>query len=222
MSGASPGTLEICQKVRKMILSNQFAPNQRINQNQLAEELGVSRTPVVKALHMLVAEGLLDNIPNKGFYIHKLSIKELIELFMIRQCLEMIAAMHAAEYGKAEDIDELEALFTPFMDQCNIDADEYFAADRKFHSKMFDMCGNTLMKQIDGSLQILSRAFISGLLRPPQQTLKEHLEIVAALRARDPLRAQEAARNHIEATKRLLQETERQMSILGFSSDNEP
>ena len=60
-----------------MILANQFAPNQRINQSQLATELGVSRTPVIKALHMLVAEGLLDNIPNKGFYIHKLTIKEL-------------------------------------------------------------------------------------------------------------------------------------------------
>lgn len=205
-----------------MILANQFAPNQRINQSQLATELGVSRTPVIKALHMLVAEGLLDNIPNKGFYIHKLTIKELAELFMIRQCLEMIAAIHAAEYGQTKDFDEMEALFAPFVGQSDIDKEAYFAADRKFHTKMFDMCDNALMKQIDGSLQILSRAFVSGLLRPPQETLKEHLEMIAAMRARDPMRAQEAARNHIEVTKRMLQETERQMQILGITSYPSP
>ena len=217
MDGEAIGTNVICQKVRTMILQNKFLPSQRINQSELADTLGVSRTPVIKALHMLVAEGLLDNIPNRGFYVHKLSLRELYELFMIRQCFEMISAMYAAEYGTEAEIDLMASLFAPFINHEPIDKDQYFTADRQFHTMLFDMCDNTLLKQINGSMQILSRAFVPGLLRPPQETLKEHLEIIAAIRAHDPLRAQEAARIHIEVTKRMLHETERQIRILSVS-----
>ena len=131
-------TDDIYQRIRTLVLKGELLPNQRINQNTLAQTLGVSRTPVIKALHMLEAEGLVDNIPNRGFYIHKTTLRELIELYMLRQSLEMVAANNLAETGTNEQIDRLFSLFSPFIGQENINVDAYFNADRQFHTMMMD------------------------------------------------------------------------------------
>lgn len=215
-------TEDVYQELRARILEGKFLGNQKINQNVLSEEIGVSRTPVIKALHMLEAEGLVDNIPNRGFYIHMLTLREITELFMLRQSLEMISAMYAAEYGTDEQFDQLEALFAEFVGQEHIDRERYFQADKAFHSRIFQMCDNSLLHRINESMQILDRSFSVGLLRPPRETLIEHLNIVEALRSRDPIRAQDVTRAHTETTKRHLQNVDRQIRALGFNPATMP
>lgn len=210
------------REIRARILQGKFPANQKINQNALAEGLGVSRTPVIKALHMLDAEGLVDNIPNRGFFIHMPTLREVTELFMLRQSLEMISAMYAAEYGTDAQFDQLAALFDEFHNAEAIDHDRYFLADQAFHRQILRMCDNSLMHKINESMQIMERSFSAGLLRPPQETLIEHMNIVEALRSRDPVRAQEVTRQHTETTKRHLQSLDRQIRALGFNPATMP
>ncbi len=211
-------TDDIYQRIRTLVLKGELLPNQRINQNTLAQTLGVSRTPVIKALHMLEAEGLVDNIPNRGFYIHKTTLRELIELYMLRQSLEMVAANNLAETGTNEQIDRLFSLFSPFIGQEDINVDAYFNADRQFHTLMMDWCDNSLLRHINESLRLMDRTFSFGLLRPPKETLSEHLAIIDALRGRDAVRVQEVVRQHTEYTKQNLQNIIKQFRLLGIDT----
>lgn len=206
----------IHKEIRRRILDEEFPLGQRINQIALSEELSVSRTPVVKALHMLVAEGLLDNIPNRGFFVHQITLREIIELFMLRQSLEMIAAIHVAEYGKEEDFALLEGYFQPFRNASCIDIDAYQEMDRKFHRTLLSLCDNALMHKINESMQIMERSYIVGLLRPPEETLQEHFDIIDALRSRDIIRAQDVTRMHTETTKKTLLSAAKQVRALGM------
>ena len=223
MRNSSVNTTDsVYREIRSRILANQFPMKQKINQNQLADELQVSRTPVIKALHMLEAEGLVDNKPNSGFYIHVPTLREITELFMLRQSLEMIATMHAAEYGTNQQFDELEALFSDFIGVEHIDKERYFIADKAFHNGLIQMCGNQLMHKINESMQIMNRSFSVGLLRPPEETLVEHRSIIDALRSRNPERAQDATRAHTETTKHHLLNINQQIRALGINSDTLP
>ena len=211
-------TDNIYKSIRNMVLNNELLPDQKLNQNTLAETLGVSRTPVIKALHMLEAEGLVDNIPNRGFYIHKTTLKELVELYMLRQSLEMIAANNLVETGTDEQIDQLNALFAPFIGQDVINVDAYFSADKQFHSLMMDWCNNSLLRVMNETLRLMDRTFSFGLLRPPKETLGEHLAIIDALRSRDAVRVQEVSRLHTEVTKQNLQNISKQIRALGIDA----
>ncbi|MCL1795911.1 MAG: GntR family transcriptional regulator, partial [Clostridia bacterium] len=167
-------------------------------------------------------EGLVDNKPNYGFYIHVPTLREITELFMLRQSLEMIAAMYAAEHGTDRQFDELETLFSDFIGAEHIDKDQYFIADKEFHNRLVRMCNNRLMHKINESMQIMNRSFSVGLLRPPKETVVEHLNIVDALRSRNPDRAQDVTRAHTETTKRHLLNVNHQIRALGINSDTLP
>lgn len=207
------------QYIRNYVLENQQHGNIKINQNMLAKELGVSRTPVVKALNMLAAEGMVDNIPNHGFYIHVPTIRELSELFMLRQSFDMISGTYICQYGTEEDIQALEAIFAPFVGQESIDYQAYFEADKRFHRKLFDLCDNRLLHRISDQLQIMDRIFSIGLFRQPKETIHEHLAMLRAFRQRDESKAQELMYTHIELTRRYLDTLQRQLKALGIDPD---
>lgn len=206
----------VYQAIRKRIFENDLGNNKKINQNAIAEELGVSRTPVVKALHMLEVEGLVDSIPNRGFAVHETTLRELADIYTLRQCLEMVAATDAAEHATPEDFDKLESFFTPFVGRDTADWNEYVKANCNFHHMLISLCANVLIHRINETLQVMERAFAVGMIRPPKETLQEHLDIVAALRSRNPAQAQEAVRTHMETTKARLQNTTRHMRALGI------
>lgn len=179
-------------------------PDVKINQNQIAKDLNVSRTPVIKALHMLKSEGLVDNIPNKGFYVHKTSLQDTVELYELRQAVEMVAAANTAEYAAMQDIEGLRDIFAPFAGQAEIDAEQYAEADRIFHSRLVELSQNRILQRTNQSILILPKAFTSGLLRSPRETLQEHFDIVEALMKRDAGHAQQMAQQHLALTLKTL------------------
>lgn len=207
------------QGIRAYILENQRLGSIKLNQNLLAEQLQISRTPVIKALHMLESEGLVDNIPNRGFYIHVPTMREISELFTLRQALEMISASYVCRYGTEENFQALEQCFSAFQDAAEIDYDEYFKADIRFHQMIFDLCDNRLIHKINDSLQIMPRVLSIGLLRHPRETLEEHLQLLQAMRHRDEARVQELARQHTEITRTYLESLQRQLQNLGLDPD---
>lgn len=211
---------KVYQDIRSYILENQQYGNIKLNQNQLAEQLQISRTPVIKALHMLESEGLVDNIPNRGFYIHVPTLREISELFTLRQALEVISASYVCRNGSEEDFRALDQCFEKFSNAEDIDYDEYFKADIHFHQIIFDLCDNRLIHKINDSLQIMPRVLSIGLLRHPRETLKEHLALIQAMRQRDDIKVRELARLHTENTRLYLEQLQHQLQSLGLDPDS--
>ena len=210
---------KVYQELRNYVLDNQQQGRIKINQNVLAEHLGVSRTPVVKALHMLESDGMVDNIPNRGFFIHVPTLRELCELFALRQSFEMVGSSYVCQYATEEELKNLESLFQPFVGKESIDYDEYFAADKQFHRMVFDLCGNRLMHRINDQMRVMERSFSIGLFRQPKETLNEHIEMAKAFRAGDEARAQELVFMHMDITRRYLENLQRQLKALGLDPD---
>lgn len=216
-------TAMVYQKLRKRILDNSFPPNTRFNQNDLSVEFNISRTPVVKALHMLEMDGLVDNIPQRGFFIHQVSLREMMDLFMLRQAIEIISAANAAEITGPEHILKMEAFFAPFTDdKMSIDENAYYQKDCEFHDYLFSLCDNHLLSKFNESLQILTRTYLGGLLRSPLETISEHLQLIEAIRQHDIQRAQILAMQHIDVTRKQMKMSANQLTALGVDISSIP
>ena len=210
-------TSTVYKAVLDMLLNENLAPGAKLNQNELAKYLGVSRTPLVKALHVLEAQGLVDSAPNRGFTVHRFSVKELLALWEIRGALEIIAIREIAGKISADLLDTLESLFAPFsLSDDEIDHERYADANRRFHSMILNLCQNDLLLKINDHFQILSRSFVAGLLRPPSETLLEHRSIIEALREGSSERAADLLMDHIEKTKRLMEDTMNRLKNMGI------
>ena len=196
--------LDIYEELKGRIVRRELLSDVKINQNQIAMELGVSRTPVVNALHMLKSGGLIDNIPNKGFYVHKASLQETVELYELRQAVEMVAARNTAEYAEMEEIQQFKDAFLPFLHTKEIDVVEYEKADRYFHSRLIELSQNSVLQRVNQTILLLPRAFSFGLLRSPKTTLMGHLNIVDALARRDARQAQLLTQEHLGQSLRVL------------------
>lgn len=213
-------TIEVYRTLRQWIVQKKLSPESKINQSKISEELNVSRTPVVKALHKLETEGLVDNIPNRGFYVHQLTIKELLELFAFREALETIIVTDIVDKISTEQIKELEEIFKPFNNAdwaLEATVESYWTADQRFHNFLLDLCENDFVKRINDNFQILNRTYIGGLIRKPAETLKEHQAIIEALRSYDREYTCQVAVEHISKTKELLQGIVNKLVSLGVN-----
>ena len=182
--------------LRNWIISKKLEPGEKINQLKIADELKVSRTPVVKALHKLATEGLVDNLPQRGFYVHHLTIKELYELFILRESLEVIVIRDVAKNRRSNDLKKIKYFFKEFINVAEIDTEKYREQDKQFHNILFDICTNELAKRINDNYQVLNKTFLSGLVRSPKETIKEHLKIINAIEKRDIQLASQAIAIH--------------------------
>ena len=208
--------MNIYEELKRRILEKELLPDVKINQSQIAVELGVSRTPVVNALHMLKSGGLIDNIPNKGFYVHKASLQETVELYELRQAVEMVAAGNTAEYAEMDDIQEIKDAFLPFLHVREIDAAEYEKADRFFHSRLIELSQNSVLMRVNQTILLLPKAFSSGPLRSPKSTLMGHLNIVDALMRRDVRQAQTLTQEHLGLSLKVLKDAIKGLKKIGM------
>lgn len=210
-------TAWIHKTLRDWIILQKLAPGEKIMQGNLAESLKVSRTPIVKALHKLESEGLVDNIPQRGFYVHKLTLKELFELFLLRESLEKIVVIDVTKNIEARKLKELELIFSSFRNAYEIDIAKYRLADQKFHNKLFEFCSISLVTRINETFQVINRTLLSGLIRPPEETLNEHLKIIEGIRNHDVIMAREAIEKHDRNTNTLIQKTVNDVERLGIN-----
>ena len=215
-------TEDIMECIRRKIVEGDICHRQKISQNTLARELNVSRTPIIKALHKLETEGLVDYIPNSGFFLHTNSLKEMAELFEIRQAIEMISAANAAKYAPDEVVQELRQLFIPFEEAGTINSEEYLEADRSFHNRLLTYCDNQKLLKLNQTMQIYHQSYLFGLIREPRATLLEHEEIIDAIEARDSNRAKYAMMNHLDYTGEYLRTAVEKLKGLGFDPNSIP
>jgi DNA-binding GntR family transcriptional regulator len=197
----------VYKKVKAMILNNELLPGQKILQEKLADQLGISRTPLLRVLQMLESEFLVESIPRRGLFVKKMSSKELLDAFDVREGFESIAARLAAEKITTVQVVQLKNLFQPFSSNPDaIDLSAYKKADLKFHDTLVRISENQIMIKMEIFSNMLLISNQMGLVRSPLETLKEHLALIDALEKHDAREAEKVIRNHIKKSRILLAE----------------
>lgn len=183
------------------ILTGRLKPGERLLENQLAEELGVSRTPIREALRMLQIENLVDLIPRRGAQVKDMSEKDIKNVLEIRKVLEELAAGLAAENITSKQINELREAHRGFVEAFERgDSKEALDCDTKFHDIIFNATENEKLVQIISNISIQIYRYRIAYLRllkninvPSQQ----HIDLIAALESRDSVKAKKISKEHI-------------------------
>ncbi|MFC2080055.1 GntR family transcriptional regulator [Bacteroidota bacterium] len=199
-------SLQVYQQIRNMILSGELKPGEKLPQEKIADQLGVSRMPLHKAFVRLEEEFLVESIPRRGIFIRKHDLREIIEAFECREGLEGIAARRAAENLSENDIDYLEELFSPFSKDMPIDTFRYQEADQKFHEAIIQFSGNRIMHKLNRIGNVLIGTYPKGIILPLEESLEDHANIIQAFRSRDIQKAEELIRLHSRKAINILNE----------------
>jgi DNA-binding GntR family transcriptional regulator len=194
------------QQIRQRILDNHWPPGHRALEQEVAEQLGMSRTPVREALLRLQNEGLVEVIPRHGVRVLPVSDIDMQEIYQILTALECMAAeLVAARQPSAKDLAPLVDA-TKAMDKAlkADDLDAWAAADERFHQHLVDLAGNrqlqaTVLNYWDRAHR--ARMFSLRLRPKPVNSTKEHMQMVERLRAGDPEGAARVTRAHRERAR---------------------
>jgi len=195
----SKSTLDatVYNKIKEMIIENKLKPGELIVQSQLSLTLGVSRTPLRKALGELEKEGLLEG-STVGWCVKEFTKKDMVSVFEIRSVLEGLACRLAAGKLGAPDLIYWRTLFEHAYEAYQQgDTEAYYNADVRFHKAIIDITGDALLARTIGGTRIIETSQVQGLYRDPHETFGEHLDIIEALGANDGERAETLMRNHI-------------------------
>lgn len=193
------------QIIKDMIENRELLPGQKIPQEKLASDLGISRTPLINAIKFLEQEKLVESKPRRGYFVRLFSLEELVSIFEIREVLEGLSARRAAHSITDNQISQLKKIFKPFQKIKDIqDYPAYSRADRKFHNYIAEIGSKEFLSSILQTFNIVSLAYLyptkEGLIRPPNETIKEHTAIVEAICSRDPKAAEQLMRLHLQTT----------------------
>ncbi|MEM1270760.1 MAG: IclR family transcriptional regulator C-terminal domain-containing protein [Bacteroidota bacterium] len=204
--------------IRAMIVDGRLQPGQQIVQEALAEELGVSRTPLRKAIAELAKEQFLDLSARGVAYVRTFTPSELTSIWEIRAVLEGLACRMAAERLRPAHIAYLRTLITGASERATPnDASEYREADIEFHRYIARSIGDPSIDRLLHTYQTLSIALAQGFLRSPKATLPEHLRILDALKRRDPQAAEQAMVEHLRnALGYIRAEAQRRSALASF------
>ncbi len=192
----------VFETLREAIINATLKPGERLMEIQLAEEMGVSRTPVREAIRKLELEGFVVMVPRKGAYVADISTKDIADVFEIRAALEGLAAGLAAERITEEELEKLERILVK-IGECvkNNDLEKLIEVDTEFHDTLFKASRNERLVQIVSNLREQIQRFRTASLSTPgrmKYALEEHKKIVEAVSERNVELAQALAREHIE------------------------
>jgi DNA-binding GntR family transcriptional regulator len=187
--------------LRSLILGGQYAPGDRLGEVELAETLGVSRTPVREALRRLAAEGLVELTTNKGARVVEYPRHDLETIFELRARIEGLAARQAAVAAGPDDVERLHGVAVELRDQAaRGDLDAVYRLNSEFHQSLVRLGGSVLLAQSISMLihsPVLLRTYSSFDKDAMARSVNHHIEIAAAVRAGDPDWAEAVMRAHL-------------------------
>ncbi len=193
---------EVAELVRQRIFDHELEPGSWIDELKLAEEYGISRTPLREALKVLAAEGLVTMKVRRGAYVTEVSEKDLADVYHLLGLLESDAAGVVAQRASAADLatlqmlhDELEAAAVPGQ----VDREHFFAINERFHMQLLSIADNRWRDQMVRDLRkVMKLNRHNSLLKAGRiaESLREHREIMQALLLRDPVSATARMREH--------------------------
>ena len=172
----------------------------RLDERQLAEDLGVSRTPIREAIVRLEHEGLVRTVARRGTFVVRKTKKEILEIITVWAALEGMGARLATQRASDADIASLRKLFETFESgEINAHLDEYSEANLRFHQAILDLGGCDLLSRLADSVLIHMRAIRRRTIREgdrPIRSMRDHLHIIEALSQRDADLAERLVREH--------------------------
>jgi len=196
------------EEIQRVILSGEYAPGDRINEKELTLRFGTSRGPIREALRSLEASGLIEQIPNRGVFVRRLTPEQAAQIYDVRAFLFALAGRLLAMRASEEEIARLRG-FVAAMDEA-IAADEtdrYLRENFALHEFIVAHAANPVLASQYLSLirQLqLYRARNLMLIDSMQESNREHHEMVEAIAAHDPDRAQTAHMAHVMSAKQRL------------------
>ena len=185
--------------IRERILSGAFAPGEKLNVDQLADQLNISPTPVKGALALLAVEGLVQIQPRRGTFIASISEGDLSEVLAIRTALEALAADTLLEYVTADDIAALKRMAHKIANA--VDVDEHMRLNAEFHQRLVELSGNRklaeMYRQLHAHIHIaLVHSHSTTWRERAAREAAEHDAIIAAIERRDRAALKDALTRH--------------------------
>jgi DNA-binding GntR family transcriptional regulator len=193
----------VYDELRTRILTRQEPSGAKLSLHALADELGVSRSPVHHALTRLVSEGLLTVRPRRGYYVTPVTARAVAEGYDVRLALELLAAERSVG-----GVDQLRlAHFLERLDATDaaISHEEWDAANAAFHEFQIDLAANALLSRFyrELSVNLMMQVIRGGQVEGHAKLVTEHRRIVDAFAAEDLGAASQAIREHIETGRRI-------------------
>ena len=207
----------VYHSIRSAILKGDLKPGDRLMEMHLAQQLGVSRTPIREAIHMLEEEGLTISIPRKGAHVAGLTLKDMEDIFEIRKVLEVFALEKICKDVSPDAVVKMRfalKIYKEAMSSGEIEA--LVDKDADFHGTIYEATSNHRLHGFVTQLRELLARYRWEVLQSNltwEKTYDEHKEIVDAIEAHDFERAKKAAIDHITTTEKIM------MKIMGKDSE---
>ena len=196
---------EVAELIRQRIFRRELEPGSWIDEVKLAQEYGISRTPLREALKVLAAEGLVTMKVRRGAYVTEVSERDMAEVYHLLALLESDAGAVVAERATTAELKELQALHAE-LELAVGDRDRFFSLNERFHMRLLEIAGNRWRNQLVADLRkVMKLNRQQSLLKSGriEESLAEHAAVMQALAARDPevtrTRMQEHFRSGLEA-----------------------
>ena len=207
----------IFNTLREAIIVGELKPGERLMEVQLAEKMGVSRTPVREAIRKLELEGLVNMIPRKGAHVADLSVKDIMDVLEVRATLDGLASSLCAvriSEDELKDLKQAHNQFDKYVHKENLqgsikkDVELHEIIYRSSRNDKLIQIANNLREQVQRFRVIYLKDYSSG-----KEIIKEHTDIIKAIENKDPDAARKAAVKHIKKQEQTIVETVRRNSM---------
>jgi DNA-binding GntR family transcriptional regulator len=191
---------KIYKELRRSIIMGYRRPGERLGVDDLAQQYGTSVTPVRDALQMLDQEGLITIKPRSGYFVARITLKQLRDLLELREILELASVEQAAMRITDEELEQLARVHSGYTGDDDESYDRYTDENRRFHYLVAEASGNHELAEMLGRLHDRLARFM--VIRHAGQTMEfSHARIVEALRAHDAVAARQAMLDEINETR---------------------
>ena len=189
---------QVAEQLRQRIFQRELEPGSWIDELKIAEQMGISRTPLREAIKVLAAEGLVTMKVRRGAYVTEMSDKDLRDVYHLLALLESDAAAVVAERATMQQLQALQTLHEE-LERSVHDRDQFFAVNERFHMQLLALADNRWRDQLVADLRkVMKLNRHNSLLKQGRiaESLQEHRTIMQALHARQPETARQALQAH--------------------------
>jgi DNA-binding GntR family transcriptional regulator len=196
---------QVAEQLRERIYTHDLNPGEWIDELAMCEQYGISRTPLREALKVLHAEGLVVLVPRRGCFVRELSTEELDQIFPVMALLEGRCAFEATQKMTPDGLQQLDTLHAELEHYASLnDVDRYYEQNYRFHEQIQRLSGNQFLQRAISDLRKLLRLARHQQLRAPGrllESLREHRQIMQALRSGDPAAAERIMQEHLNSQR---------------------
>lgn len=192
--------------LKKQILTLVLKPGDMLTEVELSEKLGISRTPIRSALQRLAMDSFVESIPKQGNYVSKLTIDSFVEIYQIREVLELLSIKLAAFNWVDDEIDHLKIIVdkqSELAGDVNLDPLEFLSLDMEFHKMLSVLSHNKLLRDEIVKIDELYYRYNYHVTNKNRAklTVSEHYKLVEAVRLRDSIAGERLMKDHLFRVK---------------------